>query len=378
MASNLSGKLERGRQRQQYIYRQISDRVRADIVKGKYPPSSRLPSMDDLALLYQVNKITVRRSLAELRNSGLIYSVPAQGTFVADPGSKPAARSKNQLLTIGLLGKVLMPSGFGPYHLEVMSGIQAELGKNHAALVILPAGHLSREEDYFKMIQQAHVDAIIYLGQFPQPILRHLISQGPPAVVVDLPASPANADVVVFDNRAGARKAALHLADLGHRRLALITGPEEQVASGEREEAALQAWAERGILANSVQRQVGDFTRASGRAAMERILKQEVHPTGIFAFNDEMAIGALEQIRADERYRVPQNISVIGFDDVFWAGSCVPGLTTIRVDKGLLGRITVQRILERLQEPNLAATTTTVEPQLMVRNSTAPLIASQV
>jgi LacI family transcriptional regulator len=93
-------------------------------------------------------------------------------------------------------------------------------------------------------------------------------------------------------------------------------------------------------------------------------------PSAIFALNDEMAIGLMEAFRADARYRVPQDISIIGFDDIFWAASCVPALTTVRVDKGLLGRMAVQRILDRIQEPSLAATATKVEPQMVLRSST--------
>ena len=69
---------------------------------------------------------------------------------------------------------------------------------------------------------------------------------------------------------------------------------------------------------------------------------------------------------------MPQDVSVIGFDDIFWAGGSVPALTTVRLDKCLLGRLAAQRVLERLQEPSLAATYIRVEPQIVLRNSTGP------
>jgi LacI family transcriptional regulator len=368
----LSKTLQRGKARAQYIYRQISEQLRKDIQEQKYPPLSRLPSMDVLALRYEVNKITIRKALSELRVEGLVYSVPAQGTFVSDPNAIQSARAKPQLLTIGLLGHVLMKSGFGPYHLEIISGIQAELSRNNSSLVILPAGEVHRQEDYLALVRQAHLDAVIYLGQIPKPILQHLIRHGPPAVIADMVAPPANADVIYFDNRAGAEAAATHLVELGHRNIALLTGPSDQAANLEREEAALAVWAARGIPLSSIRKLHGDFTRDSGRKAAEQLLKSGVMPSAIFALNDEMAIGLMEALRADGRYRVPQDISIIGFDDIFWAASCVPALTTVRVDKGLLGRMAVQRILDRIQEPSLAASSTQVEPQLVLRNSTGP------
>jgi len=372
MRSPASKSLNRGRARSQYLYRQISDQLRKDIKELKYPPLSRVPSMDDLAIRYKVNKITVRKALTELRAEGLVYSVPAQGTFVSDPSAIQPRRLKSQLLSVGLLGHVLVKTGFGPYHLEIISGIQAELSKNNASLVLLPAGDINLQADYLQMVRQAHVDAVIYLGQIPDPILKYLVRQGPPAVIADLPTRVTNADVIYFDNRAGAEVAATHLAEMGHRQLAILTGPMDQLASVEREEAAVAVWAARGIPLTAIRKLHGDFTRDSGRKAAEQLLKSGAMPSAIFALNDEMAIGLMEALRADGRYRVPQDISIIGFDDVFWAASCVPALTTVRVDKGLLGRIAVQRILDRIQEPSLAASSTQVEPQLVLRNSTGP------
>lgn len=371
MADRLSKTLQRGKARTHYIYRQISGQLRQDIQDLKYPPLSRLPSMDVLADRYQVNKITIRKALSELRVEGLVYSVPAQGTFVSDPNAIQSVRKKPQLLTIGLLGHVLMKSGFGPYHLEIISGIQAELSRNNSSLVILPAGEVHRQEDYLALVRQAHLDAVIYLGQIPKPVLQHLIRHGPPAVVADLSTPLLNADVLYFDNRAGASAAAAHLAELGHRHIGILTGPADQVACLEREEAAMAVWAAKGIPVTAIRKLHGDFTRESGRKAAEQLLKSGAMPSAIFALNDEMAIGLMEAFRADARYRVPQDISIIGFDDIFWAASCVPALTTVRVDKGLLGRVAVQRILDRIQEPSLAATATQVEPQLVLRSSTS-------
>lgn len=370
MGRSSSG-LQRGKTRSQYLYRQISEKIRAEISEGKLPPLSRLPSMDDLARQHAVNKITIRKALAELRVEGLIYSVPAQGTFVSDPAARENRRVRSSAMTsVGLVGHVLRKESLGPYHLEILAGIQTELSRQHAALVLLPAGELTREEDYFQLVKKAHVDAVIYLGPIEEPILGHLVRQGPPAVIADAPSGAGHADVICFDNAAGAKAAAAHLYELGHRQLAIVTG-DEQVASTEREEAALAYWKGRGVSTGSIRRIHGDFSRESGQRAGEQLLKDKVMPTGIFCLNDEMAVGLLTALRTDGRYRVPQDVSVIGFDDIFWAGSSVPSLTTVRLDKGLLGRLAAQRVMERLQEPSLPATYIRVEPQIVLRNSTA-------
>lgn len=362
--------LQRGKSRTHYLYRQISDRIRKEIEEGRLEPLARLPSMDELAKRHGVNKITVRKALAELRAEGLIYSVPAQGTFVSDPTVRDNRRSRTSMVSVGLLGHVLRKDSLGPYHLEIVAGMQTELSRQHAALVILPAGELTKEEDYFRLVKKAHVDAVIYLGPIAPPILGHLIRQGPPAVVADAPEGSGNADVICFDNAAGAKAAAEHLYEMGHREFALITG-DNQVASMEREAAAIAYWTGRGIPASSIRRIAGDFSRESGTKAGEQLLRGSSMPTGIFCLNDEMAVGLLAALQAGGRYRVPQDVSVIGFDDIFWAGSSVPALTTVRLDKCLLGRLAAQRVMERLQEPSLPATYIRVEPQIVLRNSTA-------
>ena len=366
-----SPQLHRGKSRHQYLYRQISESIRGKIENGELAPLARLPSMDELAKQLNVNKITVRKALGELRAEGLIYSVPAQGTFVADPLAPQQSRKQSSMISVGLVGHVLRSKSMGPYHLEIVGGIQTELSRQHAALVILPAGDLRKEDDYFRLVSKAHVDAVIYLGPIPPPILGHLIRQGPPAVVADAPEGSGHADVICFDNAAGAKAAAEHLYEMGHREFALITGG-DQLASMEREAAAIAYWTGRGVPATSIRRIAGDFSRESGMEAGETLLREKSMPTGIFCLNDEMAVGLLAALQNGGRCRVPQDVSVIGFDDIFWAGGSVPALTTVRLDKCLLGRLAAQRVLERLQEPSLAATYIRVEPQIVLRNSTGP------
>jgi DNA-binding LacI/PurR family transcriptional regulator len=366
-----SHNLQRGKTRAHYLYRQIADRIRKQIENGELEPLARLPSMDELAKRHDVNKITVRKALAELRADGLIYSVPAQGTFVADPTVQVNRRTRTSMPSVGIVGHVLRKESLGPYHLEILAGIQTELSRQHAALVILPAGELRKEDDYIQLVRNAHVDAVIYLGPLAPPILGHLLRQGPPAVIADFPEVHGNADVLCFDNAAGGRAAAEHLYEMGHRHLAIVTG-DKQVASREREQAALDYWTSRGIRPDTIRRIHGDFSRESGIRAGEQLLRGKDMPTGVFCLNDEMAVGLLMALQNDARYRVPQDVSVIGFDDIFWAASAVPALTTVRVDKCLMGRLAAQRVLERMHEPSLPATYIRVEPQIVLRSSTGP------
>ena len=120
----------------------------------------------------------------------------------------------------------------------------------------------------------------------------------------------------------------------------------------------------------------GDFQREGGYRAMADILSSGNVPTGIFCFNDEMAAGALQALHSLSSFTVPRDVSIVGFDDTAWATATQPPLTTVQVDKSLMGRLAVQRVAARIknQEP---PTTTILPTKLVSRSSTtAPTLAA--
>jgi LacI family transcriptional regulator len=180
-------------------------------------------------------------------------------------------------------------------------------------------------------------------------------------------------DVLEADHLGGGRLATAHLLDLGHRRLACLAGP----AGHRHAQARLQGFREalRGAgLANPLVA-YGDFDYASGAAIAARwcALPQEQRPTGIVCGNDAMAIGALGAI-AGAGLRVPQDVSVTGYDDLPQTPYTVPPLTTVAQPVGDLATAAVERLLARIERPQEAPPPAhTVFPvRLVVRASTAP------
>ena len=119
-----------------FLYKQIANKLREEIDSGLYVPGNRLPSMDILATHFDVNKITVLKAMDELKSEGVIYSIPAKGTYVTEVKRTPREERNHQRngeitrkknLTVGLLSQVLSPEAFGPYHLSIISGVQEEL-----------------------------------------------------------------------------------------------------------------------------------------------------------------------------------------------------------------------------------------------------------
>lgn len=369
-AKRKNPELSRDRRNRAFLYRQLSDIIKQDIESGKFKPGDRLPSMDDLAEFYSVNKVTVRRALSDLSVAGLIYSVPAQGTYVSDQPRAARTANHKQVLTVGLLSYLMVPGNTGLYHMEIIQGMRDELSKVQANLVILPVRNVIPQTKAIEQITQANLDAVIYLGMFDPPTLRRMIELGPPAVLVDFALRGTQVDAILLDNRGGAYQAVEHLVGLGHRSLAIILGQEDQVATRERLDGAYEAVEHAGLPRDSIRLYVGDFQREGGFRAMKQMLESGNVPTGVFCLNDEMAAGALQALHAHSTLSCPKDISVIGFDDTAWATATQPPLTTIQVPKALMGRLAVQRIMATMRRDE-SATTTVLPTQIVARESTA-------
>jgi DNA-binding LacI/PurR family transcriptional regulator len=187
----------------------------------------------------------------------------------------------------------------------------------------------------------------------------------PPPVVALQTGDPA--DGVTVDQVAGARLAARHLVDLGHRRVQQLVGPDDFVEAGVRRDAAAEVLAGAGLEPLPDLR--GDWTADSGYAAAAAL---DPRATGVLCGNDQMALGLIHAL-ADRGLRVPEEVSVVGFDDIPESAHSLPPLTTVHQDFEEVGRRAVARLIGLLDGP-AAESPTGVEPWLVVRGSTAPAV----
>lgn len=171
---------------------------------------------------------------------------------------------------------------------------------------------------------------------------------------------------LAVDQMLGGRIAAEHLIDLGHREFVHITGPLEWIDARERLQGWQAACDEKGIDGSRIR--IGDWSAESGYAAGKFIARQRPMPTAVFAANDNMALGLLRAMH-EEGIRVPDKVSIIGFDDIPGASNFLPPLTTVRQDFTALGHRVVGAILTMISggEPDLTA----IPPTLTVRQTTA-------
>jgi LacI family transcriptional regulator, repressor for deo operon, udp, cdd, tsx, nupC, and nupG len=181
---------------------------------------------------------------------------------------------------------------------------------------------------------------------------------------------PAWAYRAHIDNAKAAFEAVDHLCQLGHRRIGVVTGPMASPLSRDRLKGTM-ARAERDKGRVTIAAATGDFSIESGIAAGEQLLAGTKSPTAIFCFNDEMAIGVVHAAR-QHGMQVPDDLSVIGFDDIRFAQYVDPPLTTIRQPMRELGEATVRLLLNVLRGNVKEAVSVTLPHALIVRSSTAP------
>jgi len=222
-------------------------------------------------------------------------------------------------------------------------------------------------------LRRKEADGLIFLGHRLPAEAAALVRSLPPGrapIVNGCEFSPRlGIPSVHIDNATAASDAMDHLYRLGHRRIGIVTGPLVSPLSRDRLNGATarakKAGAERDFIVMN-----GDFSIESGAVAGERLLERKQPPTAIFCFNDEMAIGVLETARR-RKLRVPDDLSIVGFDDIRFARYLDPPLTTIAQPMRQIGEGTVRLLLEILQG-NPAPESVTLPHVLVVRSSTAP------
>jgi LacI family repressor for deo operon, udp, cdd, tsx, nupC, and nupG len=284
-----------------------------------------------------------------------------------------AAKNLRTLQSRKLL--VTVPDLSNPFFSLILQGIEDAAQREGYAVLVGDTEHdEKREERYALMLKRKEADGLIFLGhRLPKEAARLLKAMAPkPAPVVNgCEFSPRlGVPSVHIDNAKAAAEAMDHLYRLGHRRIAVVTGPLESPLSRDRlRGATTRAKTERAERDLTVMQ--GDFSIASGAAAAEKLLLRSDAPTAIFCFNDEMAIGVIDTARRLRR-AVPKDLSVVGFDDIRFARYTDPPLTTVAQPMREIGEGTVRLLLEILRGNEISPVSVTLPHTLMVRGSTAP------
>jgi LacI family transcriptional regulator, galactose operon repressor len=240
---------------------------------------------------------------------------------------------------------VLLPDLYGEFFSEVLRGIDLRARRDGFHLLV-SSSHADGEDmvDALRSMRGRIEGLIVMAPDVDTATLVKAAGAGFPLVLLDPGLRVVGCDSISIDNEAGAVSAVDHLVRLGHRRLATITGPAQNADAQQRLHGFRWALAERGLASDPELEVEGDFTEPSGYAAVGRLLAATSRPTAIFAANDYMAIGAMSAL-TQAGLRVPEDMAIVGFDDIAMARYLNPPLTTVSVDLVDLGARAVERLL---------------------------------
>ncbi len=258
-----------------------------------------------------------------------------------------------------------------PAYAELVNVIEQEARKSNYVVIFFGTGNdLKLQKSGIDFLREKQVDAIIFASVFlHNPEVEKLAGEGFPLVLVNRRLEHDIASYVVMDDVLGGYKATEHLIKLGHRRIGMISGPISYSTGSERLEGYRKALRKYNIPIDRELIKMGDFRKDSGYIAGEQFIRMANRPTAIFAANDYTAIGAFEAI-LDKGLRVPEDIAIVGHDDVEWASFGGIRLTTIRGDKLEMGKKATQLILEKLESGKTNDLCHIVlEPGLIIRDS---------
>jgi LacI family transcriptional regulator, galactose operon repressor len=278
----------------------------------------------------------------------------------------------------GMVG-LLIPLVYPVYFSAILAGAAEALYEQDMRLVLSPTQHVhEREVSLLERLMQGETDgALIVLPEESSEELSIAQADGYSFVVVDpRQALDERIPSVSAAHMSGADQAMQHLLGLGHRRIAAITGPRGWKATEDRRRGYHAALAAAGILPDSELEVESEFEIAPGAEGAGALLDLRERPTAIFAFNDNIAIGVLGAARA-RGLRVPEDLSVVGFDDIEHATIVSPSLTTVRQPLAEMGRTAVSLLVRLLERHRFETLHVELATRLVVRESTAPPPASR-
>ncbi|HVU12134.1 MAG TPA: substrate-binding domain-containing protein [Phototrophicaceae bacterium] len=274
--------------------------------------------------------------------------------------------------TEGTLG-VVVPGIVDNYVGEVVRGIQDAAKAQHYTL-LFNVQYETQEDDLVQLLKPGGCDGVISV--VPSNLERlielcHLYEREYVLVERQDDSSAPDALNIEVNNHAGILAIMQHLFDLGHRRIAFITGALRLVSARERLQGYRDALGAAGIAYDTALVGEGDWGHPSGYAFAKRVLQRDPPPTAIVASNDQMAFGVIQAARQLD-LEIPRDLSISGFDDIPMAATIIPALTTVRQPMYQIGQTAVDLLIKRLKGEPIAQTQVRLDTELVIRDSTGP------
>jgi LacI family transcriptional regulator len=276
--------------------------------------------------------------------------------------------------TSGNIGFIVTQDHFSqaePFYTKIFLGTEIE-ARNHKYYVLLTTVSKTYKANHSipRFLLERNVDGVILAGKINEKLSDYIQSKDIPVVLIDYVFKHSKTSAVLIDNFQGAHLAVNHLIECGRKRIAFVGGDLEHPSIAERLTGYRDTLQKKGIIPDKHLLAVDeDDTRVrNGFSAAQKLLEQGGNPDAIFAANDAMAMGCMQFLKK-RGVRIPDDIAIVGFDDVEMCSHIEPHLTTIRVFKEEMGAIAVQRMVEMIQKKDAAVNITYVPVELVVRDS---------
>jgi len=328
----------------------------------------RQPTIIEVAQAAGVSKATVSRVL---RNEGPVSEAARQAVLqaVRQVGYTPNIVARSLKERVASVIGVVVADLANHYYVDIIHGIH-QAADEAGQQVLIVSGHqvVGGEEAAIRTLLEFRVSGIILAStNLPMATVARL-TRNLPVAIEGRSDTPAGFDLVTSDERAGARLVIDHLAQLGHRRLALL---EDDSPSGRDRMDAFTSALHANGLASRARRTTCPSTSDGGHEAVRALLRRGKPPTAIACADDMIAIGAMSALQ-EAGLAVPDEVSVTGFDDIDLASLRQFDLTTIRQERFQIGRQCLQLVHRRAQEQQVRPSRVVLEPSLVVRGSTGP------
>ncbi|EOE5508047.1 DNA-binding transcriptional regulator CytR [Cronobacter sakazakii] len=327
-------------------------------------------TMKDVAVRARVSTATVSRALMNPEKVSQATRNRVEKAAI-DVGYLPGSLNRNLKRNESRTILVIVPDICDPFFSEIIRGIEVTAADQGYLVLIGDCAHQNQQEKTFiDLIITKQIDGMLLLGsRLPFDASKEEQRNLPPMVMANEFAPELELPTVHIDNLTAAFNAVNYLHELGHQRIACIAGPEEMPLCHYRLQGYVQALRRSGMTVDPHYIARGDFTYEAGANALEQLLSLPQPPTAIFCHSDVMALGALSMAKR-RGFRVPDDLSIIGFDNIALAEFCDPPLTTVAQPRFDIGREAMLLLLSQLNGHTVSSGSRLLDCELVLRGTT--------